>query len=76
MMGAGGITEIIACIKALQTGILPPNINYHIPDPDCALNIVANTACRADIHAAMSNSLGFGGQNSSIILTRESGNRR
>lgn len=76
MMGAGGITEIVACIKALQTGILPPNINYHIPDPDCALNIVANTACRADIHAAMSNSLGFGGQNSSIILTRESGNRR
>lgn len=76
MMGAGGITEIIACIKALQTGLLPPNLNYHTPDPDCALNLVANTAQQADIHAAMSNSLGFGGQNSSVILTRDSGNRR
>ena len=76
MMGAGGITEIIACIKALQTGLLPPNLNYHTPDPDCDLNLVANTAMRADIRAAMSNSLGFGGQNSSIILTRDEQNRR
>ncbi len=76
MMGAGGITEIIACIKALQTGILPPNINYTTPDPDCDLNIVANEAIRRNVRAAMSNSLGFGGQNSSIILTRETANRR
>ncbi len=76
MMGAGGITEIIACIKALQTGTLPPTLNYETPDPDCDLNIIANTACQADIRAAMSNSLGFGGQNSSIILTRDTANRR
>ncbi len=76
MMGAGGITEIIACIKALQTGLLPPTINLDNPDPECALNLVANTAREAHIHAAMSNSLGFGGQNSSIILTRDATNRR
>ena len=76
MMGAGGITEIIACIKALQTGLLPPTLNYETPDPDCDLNIIANTARQADIRAAMSNSLGFGGQNSSIILTRDTANRR
>lgn len=76
MMGAGGITEIIACIKALQTGLLPPTLNYETPDPDCDLNIIANTARQADIRAAMSNSLGFGGQNSSIILTRDTVNRR
>ena len=76
MMGAGGITEVIACIKALQTGLLPPTLNYTTPDPDCNLNIVANTARQAHITAAMSNSLGFGGQNSSIIVTRETTNKR
>ncbi len=76
MMGAGGITEVICCLKALQTGLLPPTLNLDNPDPDCDLNLVAKRAARADIHAAMSNSLGFGGQNSSIILTRDSADRR
>ncbi len=76
MMGAGGITEIIACIKALQTGLLPPTVNLDHPDPECPLNLVANRPREASIRAAMSNSLGFGGQNSSIILARDAGNRR
>ncbi|MBQ1845761.1 MAG: beta-ketoacyl-[Desulfovibrio sp.] len=72
---AGGITEVIACIKAMQTGLLPPNINYDQPDPECQLNIVANEAREAGIFCAMSNSLGFGGQNSSVVVARRPGCR-
>ena len=75
LMGAGGITEVIACIKAMQTGLLPPNINYDQPDPECRLNIVANEAREAGIFCAMSNSLGFGGQNSSVVVARRPGCR-
>ena len=69
LMGAGGLTETIACIKAIETGILPPTLHLETLDPDCDLDYVPNTARRADITAAMSNSLGFGGQNSSIIVS-------
>lgn len=69
LMGAGGLTEAIACILAIRDGMLPPTLHYRTPDPLCDLDCVPNTARPARIHAAMSNSLGFGGQNSSIILT-------
>lgn len=69
MMGAGGITETITCVKAIETGILPPTINLNEVDPECAgIDFVANTAKKADIKYAMSNAFGFGGQNSSIIV--------
>lgn len=70
LMGAGGITEVIACILAIQEGILPPTLNLKHPDPECDLDYIANVARNARINAAMSNSLGFGGQNSCIIVTR------
>jgi len=70
LMGAGGITEAIACVMALRYGILPPTINLEEPDPDCELNHVPLKACRAVIDASMSNSFGFGGQNSSIVIKR------
>lgn len=70
LMGAGGLTEAIACIRAIQTGLLPPTLHLENPDPDCDLDYVPNAARPASLSAAMSNSLGFGGQNSSIILTR------
>ncbi len=69
MMGAGGITETITCVKAIETGIIPPTINLNEVDPECAgIDFVANTAKKADIKYAMSNAFGFGGQNSSIIV--------
>jgi 3-oxoacyl-[acyl-carrier-protein] synthase II len=69
MMGAGGITETIVCIKAIETGVIPPTINLNEVDPECAgIDFVANTAKNAEIKYAMSNAFGFGGQNSSIIV--------
>lgn len=69
MMGAGGITETIACIKTIETGIIPPTINLNEVDPECSgVDLVANTAKKAEINYAMSNAFGFGGQNSSVIV--------
>lgn len=70
LMGAGGLTEIIACIMALQTDLLPPTIHLETPDPDCPLDYVPNQPRKVKINAALSNALGFGGQNSSILVTR------
>lgn len=69
MMGAGGITETIACIKTIETGIIPPTINLNEVDPECSgVDLVVNTAKKAEINYAMSNAFGFGGQNSSVIV--------
>ncbi len=73
MMGAGGITEVIACIKAVETGIVPPTINLENPIPDCKIDFVPNEARKADISYAMSNAFGFGGQNSSVIVGKYTG---
>lgn len=69
MMAAGGITELIACIKAMETGFLPPTIPCEEKDEDCDLNIVTE-ATAAEVEITMSNAFGFGGQNSSIILRK------
>ena len=68
MMGAGGVTELIACIKALETGLLPPNLGFTAPDEACPLPLVTEIGRRAKLKAAMSNAFGFGGQNSSLIV--------
>lgn len=70
MMGAGGITETIACVKAIQTGMVPPTLNLNTPDPECDLDYVPNTARKQAVNIAMSNAFGFGGQNSSILLQK------
>ena len=67
MMGAGGITELIACICAIESGKLPPNTGLTTQDENCALNLV-KPGQTADLRYAMSNALGFGGQNSSVIV--------
>lgn len=70
LLGAAGAVEAIATLMAIREGVLPPSINYETPDPECPVNIIANEAREADVAIAMSNSLGFGGHNSSVILKR------
>jgi len=70
LLGAAGALETIFCVKALQTGMLPPTINYETPDPECDLDYVPNIARKADIDYTMSNSFGFGGHNATIILSK------
>lgn len=73
MMGAGGITETITCVKAIETGVIPPTINLNEVEPECAgIDLVPNTAKNAEISYAMSNAFGFGGQNSSVIVGKYS----
>lgn len=67
-LGAAGAMEAIACIKTLQEGVIHPTINYETPDPDCDLDYVPNVARDADVHYVLSNSFGFGGQNSCMIF--------
>jgi 3-oxoacyl-[acyl-carrier-protein] synthase II len=68
LMGAGGVTEAITCVLAIQNGILPPTLNLQSPDPECDLDYVPNAPRSCSIHAAMSNAFGFGGQNSSLVI--------
>jgi 3-oxoacyl-[acyl-carrier-protein] synthase II len=68
MFGAAGVVEALACVKALETGLLPPTINYEFPDPDCDLDYVPNEARRWQPTAAMSNSFGLGGHNATVVF--------
>jgi 3-oxoacyl-[acyl-carrier-protein] synthase II len=70
LLGAAGGLESIFCIKALETGMLPPTINLEKQDPQCDLDYVANKTRKADIQYAMNNSFGFGGTNSSTIFKK------
>jgi beta-ketoacyl-acyl-carrier-protein synthase II len=66
--GAGGAIEAIACIKSMETGLIHPTINYEKSDPACDLDYVPNQARSQQIKVALSNSFGFGGQNSCLVL--------
>ena len=67
-LGAAGALESVFSILALQNGIAPPTINLENPDPECDLDYVANVARRAQIRYVMTNSLGFGGHNASLVF--------
>lgn len=69
-LGAAGGIEAVFTIKALETGTLPPTINYEEPDPECDLDVVPNEARAVKIQRALSNSLGFGGHNSVLAFSR------
>ncbi|HHT27824.1 MAG TPA: beta-ketoacyl-ACP synthase II [Firmicutes bacterium] len=70
LLGAAGGVEAVICVKALETGILPPTINYEQPDPDCDLDYIPNAARERQVDVVMSNSFGFGGHNGVIVLRR------
>ena len=67
-LGAAGGIEAVICIKALENNYVPATINYQEKDPECDLNITPNKGQALDMHYCMSNSLGFGGHNASIIF--------
>lgn len=67
--GAGGV-EAIATVKAIETGVMPPTINYEKPDPECDLDYVPNKARLGDFSFALSNSFGFGGTNASLLFKK------
>lgn len=68
LLGAASAIEAIACILAIQHGIIPPTIHYKEADPDCDLDITPNHAVKAPVRIAMSNSLGFGGHNATVLF--------
>ena len=70
LLGAAGGVEAIICAKAIETQIVPPTINYKVKDDECDLDVVPNELRSAKVNVAMSNSLGFGGHNSSVILKK------
>lgn len=70
LIAAAGAVEAIICVKTLQHGVLPPTINYEVPDPDCDLDYIPNVAREKKVSHVMSNSFGFGGQNVAIIVSK------
>jgi 3-oxoacyl-[acyl-carrier-protein] synthase II len=73
LLGAAGGVEAIFSILAIQRGVLPPTINQDVPDPECDLDYIPNTARRADVRTVLSNSFGFGGVNACLIFSRCAG---
>jgi 3-oxoacyl-[acyl-carrier-protein] synthase II len=70
LLGAAGGIELAACLMAMKDNVIPPTINLDNQDPECDLDCVANTAREVKINAALSNSFGFGGHNSTVIVKR------
>jgi len=70
LIAAAGAVELIICVMALRSGVLPPTINYEVPDPECDLDYIPNAAREKRVRHVLSNSFGFGGQNISLIVSR------
>ena len=70
LLGAAGGVELAACVKAIETGVVPPTINLDNPDPECDLDYVPHTAREAKVDVAVSNSFGFGGHNATVVVKR------
>lgn len=68
LLGAAGAVEAILSVKAIVDGIIPPTINYSTPDPECDLDYVPNEARKQKVRAVLSNSLGFGGHNATLVF--------
>ncbi|MDR0742122.1 MAG: beta-ketoacyl-ACP synthase II [Puniceicoccales bacterium] len=70
LLGATGAVESAVCAKTIETGIIAPTINYSTPDPECDLNYVPNKSIKADVHYAINESMGFGGQNAVLMFRK------
>jgi 3-oxoacyl-(acyl-carrier-protein) synthase len=70
LMGGAGALEALATAKTVFEGVIPPTINYEVPDPDCDLDYVPNVSRQASVRAAISNSVGLGGHNATVVLRR------
>ena len=73
LLGASGAVEFVGAVLTVRNGVVPPTINYEIPDPECDLDYVPNTAREQKIDVALSNSFGFGGHNACLCLKRFEG---
>jgi 3-oxoacyl-[acyl-carrier-protein] synthase II len=69
LLGAAGAVEAVICLKAIESGCIPPTINYAKPDPDCDLDCVPNQARPATLRHVLNNSMGFGGHNVALVLS-------
>jgi 3-oxoacyl-[acyl-carrier-protein] synthase II len=70
MLGAAGAVEAVVSAMVVGTGIIPPTINYHHPEPELDLNYTPNTSVKRDVNAVLSNSFGFGGHNTTLAIKR------
>jgi 3-oxoacyl-[acyl-carrier-protein] synthase II len=70
LIAAAGAVELITCVMAIRKGVLPPTINYEVPDPECDLDYIPNVPREKRVDHALSNSFGFGGQNVSLVVSR------
>jgi len=70
LLGGAGAIEAAAAIKAVETGFVPPTINYETPDPECDLDYVPNVKRQLDVRVAVSDNLGFGGQNAALVFKK------
>ncbi|MCM3741100.1 beta-ketoacyl-ACP synthase II [Oceanobacillus luteolus] len=73
LLGAAGGVESVISLKAIEEGIVPPTINYETPDEDCDLDYIPNEARQQDVNVVVSNSLGFGGHNVSLVFKKYNG---
>jgi 3-oxoacyl-[acyl-carrier-protein] synthase II len=70
LLGAAAAVELVATVLSIRDGVIHATINYETPDPDCDLDYVPNEKRKVPVEYAMSNSLGFGGHNSAIVVGR------
>jgi 3-oxoacyl-[acyl-carrier-protein] synthase II len=73
LLGAAGGVESLATVLTIYHGLIPPTVNYDEPDPDCDLDYVPNVARKRQVDHALSNSMGFGGHNVALVLSRWKG---
>jgi len=69
-IGGTGAVELLACLMALNEGVIAPTLNYQEPDPECDLDVVPNTARTARVEAVLSNAFAFGGMNAVLALKK------